>query len=443
MYHAETYIVKRLRSLANEQVKTNNDLDEKINEIESFLEIKYNKDQIKAIKESYINNFLIITGGPGTGKTTIMKAITELYRQENKYSYDKLKDRLVLLAPTGRAAKRMSEATLLPASTIHRFLRWNKESNKFQVNEYNKSNAEFVIIDESSMIDTYLMDSLLRGLHSNCKIIMVGDDKQLPSVGPGQVLHDLIDSDMLPVVELKELYRQGKDSNIISLAYDIRKKEINESIFNVSDDLTFIKCNDEEVISNICEISRTYKDLSYKKFQILTPMYKGLNGIDNINNYVQEIFNPKDKNKKETKIGDTLFIEEDKVIQLTNMPDENVYNGDIGLIDMIKSNPNKEIRIDFDNNVVKYTPSNFNNFRLAYSISIHKSQGSEFDVVILPIVRSYNKMLYQKLVYTAVTRAKKKLFIIGDITALSIAVNNTKEDIRRTTIKDYLINGIK
>ena len=443
MYHAETYIVKRLRSLANEQVKTNNDLDEKINEIESFLEIKYNKDQIKAIKESYINNFLIITGGPGTGKTTIMKAITELYRQENKYSYDKLKDRLVLLAPTGRAAKRMSEATLLPASTIHRFLRWNKESNKFQVNEYNKSNAEFVIIDESSMIDTYLMDSLLRGLNANCKILLVGDEHQLPSVGPGQVLHDLIESEMLPVVELKELYRQSKNSNIISLAYDVRNKEINESIFNISDDLTFIKCTDDEVINNICEISRTYIDLSYKKFQILAPMYKGINGIDNINNYVQEIFNKKDKNKNELKIGDTTFREEDKVIQLTNMPDENVYNGDIGLIDMIKNNPNKEIRIDFDNNVVKYTPSNFNNFRLAYSISIHKSQGSEFDIVILPIVRSYNKMLYQKLVYTAVTRAKKKLFIIGDITALSIAVNNTKEDIRRTTIKDYLINGIK
>ena len=443
MYHAETYIVKRLRSLANSDDLKVKKLNEKIKEIEEYLDIKYNEDQLKAIKQIYEKNFLIITGGPGTGKTTIMKAITEIYRQMNKLTYDKLNEKLALLAPTGRAAKRMTEQTHLPASTIHRFLRWKKETNKFQVNEYNKSKVEFVIIDEASMIDTYLMDSLLRGLNANCKIIMVGDDHQLPSVGPGQVLHDLIASEMLPVVELKELYRQSKTSNIISLAYDIRKKEINESIFNVSDDLTFIKCNDDEVISNICEISRTYKDLSYKKFQILTPMYKGLNGIDNINNYVQEIFNPKDNNKKETKIGDTLFREEDKVIQLTNMPDENVYNGDIGLIDMIKSNPNKEIRIDFDNNVVKYTPSNFNNFRLAYSISIHKSQGSEFDVVILPIVRSYNKMLYQKLVYTAVTRAKKKLFIIGDITALSIAVNNTKEDIRRTTIKDYLINGIK
>ena len=293
------------------------------------------------------------------------------------------------------------------------------------------------------MIDTYLMDSLLRGLNANCKILLVGDDHQLPSVGPGQVLHDLIESEMLPVVELKELYRQSKNSNIISLAYDVRNKEINESIFNISDDLTFIKCTDDEVINNICEISRTYIDLSYKKFQILAPMYKGINGIDNINNYVQEIFNKKDKNKNELKIGDTTFREEDKVIQLTNMPDENVYNGDIGLIDTITSIKKKEINIDYDNNIVKYTPSNFNNFRLAYSISIHKSQGSEFDIVILPIVKGYNKMLYQKLIYTAVTRAKKKLFIIGDINALRIAVQNNKEDIRRTTIKDYLINGIK
>ena len=443
MYHAETYIVKRFRSLYNNEDNKVKNLDEKIKELEEHFDIKYNNDQLKAIKESYVKDFLIITGGPGTGKTTIMNAVTELYRQMNKLTYDKLNEKLALLAPTGRAAKRMTEQTHLPASTIHRFLRWKKETNKFQINEYNKSKVEFVIIDESSMIDTYLMDSLLRGLNANCKILLVGDDHQLPSVGPGQVLHDLIESEMLPVVELKELYRQSKNSNIISLAYDVRNKEINEGIFNVSDDLTFIKCSDDEVINNICEISRTYIDLSYKKFQILAPMYKGINGIDNINNYVQEIFNKKSKNKNELKIGDTTFREEDKVIQLTNMPDENVYNGDIGLINEIISQKKKEINIDYDNNLVKYTPSNFNNFRLAYSISIHKSQGSEFDIVILPIVKGYNKMLYQKLIYTAVTRAKKKLFIIGDINALRIAVQNNKEDIRRTTIKDYLINGIK
>ena len=268
MYQAETYIVKRFRSLSNNPEEQIRNLDKKIEEIEEKLDIKYNEEQLNAIKLSMEKNFLIITGGPGTGKTTIMKAICELYKDIHKYSKDMLNERVALLAPTGRAAKRMNEQTGVNASTIHRFLKWKRESNKFQVNEYNKSKVEFVIIDEASMVDTYLMDSLLRGIHSNCKILMVGDDHQLPSVGPGQVLHDLIDSNMLDVVELKELYRQSKNSNIISLAYDIRNKEINESIFNVDEDLTFIKCSESEVINNISEIANTYKDLSYKKFHI-------------------------------------------------------------------------------------------------------------------------------------------------------------------------------
>ena len=279
-----------------------------------------------------------LVGLNGSGKTTIIKCMLEIYKSHKK--------KVVLCAPTGRAAKRMSETTFMRASTIHRFLKWSRETGKFQINEYNKSKVEFVIIDEASMIDTYLMHSLLKGLSSSCKVILVGDDHQLPSVGPGQVLHDLIESNMLEVVHLTELYRQGKDSNIISLAYDIRNKSISTDIFNVDEDLTFISCLDSEVMNNICEICHTYKDLSYKKFQILAPMYKGLNGIDEINRNVQEIFNPKSKNKKETKIVDVLFREEDKVIQLTNMPDDNVYNGDIGLIDTISSGTKKEISKD-------------------------------------------------------------------------------------------------
>ena len=442
MYDAETSIVKRFRRLNNIKEIDNKNLDKTISELEDLFGIKYNNDQLMAIRKSFTKSFLIITGGPGTGKTTIMKGILELYRIMNKYSYEKLVDKVALLAPTGRAAKRISEATLFTASTIHRFLKWSKESDTFQVNEYNKSKVEFVVIDEASMIDTYLMANLLKGLSSNCRIVVVGDDHQLPSVGPGQVLHDLIASEKLDVVELKELYRQGIDSNIIALAYDIRKKYIDKSIFNISDDLTFIECSDREVISNICEISNTYKDLSYKDFQILAPMYKGINGIDEINKKVRDIFNEKSKDKKENKHGDFVFREEDKVIQLTNMPDDNVYNGDIGLIDRIVTGSKKEIYIDFDNNIVKYTPANFINFREAYAISIHKSQGSEFDIVILPIVKGYNKMLYQRLIYTAVTRAKKKLYIIGDMSALEYAAGNTNSEIRRTTIKDYLINGI-
>ena len=443
MYDAETLIVKRFRLLENNPLEKEKDLDDKIKQLEEFFEIRYNEEQFQAIKESYLRDFLIITGGPGTGKTTIMKGITELYRQCNKLSYEKLQDKIALLAPTGRAAKRMSETTLLRASTIHRFLKWQKETNKFQVNEYNKSKVELVIIDEASMIDTYLMASLLKGLSANCKIILVGDDHQLPSVGPGQLLHDLISSEKLTTVKLKELYRQGKDSNIITLAYDIRNGKVMRDVFNKEEDLTFISCTPDQVINQIKEISETYKDVSYKDFQILAPMYKTYVGIDEINKQLQTIFNKKDKSKKELTIGEFTFREQDKVIQLTNMPEENVYNGDIGIIEQIITSPKKEIHINFDGNVVKYTPSNFNNFRLAYSISIHKAQGSEFDIVIMPIVKNYNKMLYRKLVYTGITRSKKKLYIIGDISALDIAVANTSVDIRRTTIKDFLINGIK
>ena len=443
MYDAETLIVKRFRLLQNNPTREEKYIDEKIKDLENFYGIIYNVEQRNAIKESYQRDFLIITGGPGTGKTTIMKGIIELYRQCNKLSYEKLQEKIALLAPTGRAAKRMTETTLLRASTIHRFLKWQKETNKFQVNEYNKSKVEFVIIDEASMIDTYLMASLLKGLSANCKIVMVGDDHQLPSVGPGQLLHDLISSEKLTTVKLKELYRQGKDSNIITLAYDIRNGNVERDVFNQEDDLTFISCRMEQVISNIKEIATTYQDMSYKDFQILAPMYKTLAGIDEINKHIQAIFNPKDKAKKELTIGDVTFREEDKVIQLTNMPEDNVYNGDIGIIERIISSPKKEIHINFDGNVVKYTPTNFSNFRLAYSISIHKAQGSEFDVVIMPIVKNYNKMLYRKLVYTGITRSKKKLYIIGDMDALDIAVANTSVAIRRTTIADFLKNGIK
>lgn len=443
MWEAETLIVKRFRLLAHKEDEDFKNLEDKLTEMESVFGITYNDDQRQAILDSIRKNFLIITGGPGTGKTTIMKGIIELYKEVHKLSYEKLAERVQLLAPTGRAAKRMSDATLMPASTIHRFLKWQKETNKFQVNEYHKSKAEVVILDESSMVDTLLMASLLRGISANCKVIMVGDSYQLPSVGPGQVLHDLISSSKLPVVELKELYRQGKDSNILTLAYDVRKGEVSDDVFNKEEDLTFIECSDDDVISNLMDVSSTFKDLSYKNFQILAPMYKTKCGIDMINQRLQVIFNPKDKSKKELVVGDVIFREGDKVIELTNMPDENIYNGDIGIISQIVTQPAKKITIDFDGNEVTFTAANFNKFRLAYAISIHKAQGSEFDVVVMPIVQGYRKMLYRKLVYTGITRSKKMLYLIGDKNALRQAVNNTSSDIRRTTIKDFLENGIK
>ena len=443
MYEDECLIVKRFRMLNSEEKKNTKKAISMIHELEKFFEIEYNEEQMEAIIKSYSNKFLIITGGPGTGKTTIMKGILELYRLINKYSHEDMDSKVALLAPTGRASKRMSEATLYHASTIHRFLKWNKDTNKFQINEHNKSHVEFILVDEASMIDTYLMGSLLRGISANCKIVLVGDYHQLPSVGAGDVLHDIIESNMLECVHLKRLYRQGENSHIVELAYDILNKNINPNIFNVGEDLTFIECSSSAVIENICNISREYMNLNYKKFQILAPIYKGINGIDEINRCVQNIYNPKSNRKKENRIGDVTFREDDKVIQLTNMPDDNVYNGDIGLIDRISIGTKKEIDINFDNSIVKYTPSNFQNFRLAYSISIHKAQGSEFDIVVIPIVKGYRKMLYQKLIYTAVTRCKKKLYLVGEIDALKMASYNDLDDNRRTSIKDYLINGIK
>ncbi len=441
MYEAECFIVNRFKMLSHEKEET---VDiEKLEGLEKLLNITYNDDQKQAIINSYIKKFLIITGGPGTGKTTIMKAITELYKEMKKYSYDDLREKIALLAPTGRAAKRMSEATFLPASTIHRFLKWNKETDKFQINEYNKSKVEFVLIDEASMIDTYLMANLLKGLSSRCKVILVGDYDQLPSVGPGQVLSDLIQSEVLPVSYLNELYRQGKDSNIIMLAHNIRNGKIDKSIFNKEEDLTFIECNSNDVLKHIKEISSTYIDYSYKKFQILAPMYKTVNGIDMINKELQNIFNEKNKEKKELTTGDVRYRENDKVIELTNMPEENIYNGDIGIIEKIINGNKKEIYINYDGNTVKYTASNFGKFKPAYAISIHKAQGSEFDIVLIPVVKSFNKMLYRKLIYTAVTRCKKKLYLIGEMDAFKIAVANTQANLRRSSIKDFLVNGIK
>lgn len=442
LFEAEEFIAKRLTLLSHEKELDRKEATKKLEYVENFFDISYNEEQKNAIISSYVNKLLIITGGPGTGKTTIMKAILELYKAMNHYDNKKMNDEVVLLAPTGRATKRMSETTSFKASTIHRFLKWNKDNNTFQVNEYNKSKASFVLIDEASMIDTLLFSNLLKGLSVNAKIVLVGDYDQLPSVGPGQILHDMIESNCLNVASLKQLYRQGKDSNIISLAYDIRNNSINKNIFNKDDDLTFIECTSDEVLENIAVISDTYKDISYKKFQVLAPMYKTVNGIDNINKTLQDIFNKKTKSKKEIEIFNVTYREGDKVIQLSNMPDDNVYNGDIGIISKINLSKTKEVYIDFDGNIVKYTSSSFHKFMLAYSISIHKSQGSEFDVVVIPLVLGYKKMLYKKLIYTAITRSKKKLYLVGEYSALLNAVNNISQDLRRTSLKDFLMNGI-
>ena len=437
IYDSELLISRRLLLLSHEKGTKYKNIDKVLDDISGNIEIKYSEGQIKAIKSSITNKINIITGGPGTGKTTIIKGIIELYRTLNKLSYEKLLDELALLAPTGRAAKRMSEETTFPASTIHRFLKWNKEDNSFRVNEYNKSKVKFIIVDEASMIDTLLMASLLKGISVNTKIILIGDDEQLPSVGPGEVLHDIIQSESIEISKLDKLYRQGSGSNIIELAYNIRENNIDKNIFN-KNDLYYDECSEIDAINNIKKICEEYIDYSYHDFQVLIPMYKGINGIDNYNKILQDIFNPKSRDKKEIIVGEVKYRENDKVIQLTNQPDDNVYNGDIGIIERIVTGTKKEIYIDFDGNIVRYTPSNFINFKLAYAISIHKSQGSEFKIVIMPILNSYKKMLYKKLVYTGITRAKNKLYLVGDSRCLDIAIQNDSNDLRRTSLEEKL-----
>lgn len=439
LYEAENGIADRIGYLSLKNSFDMVSLDD-IKSLEEYYNITYSEDQRLAIKEAIKSNFLVITGGPGTGKTTIIKAICKLYQDLNGFSYEDLMDNLTLLAPTGRAAKRIAEQTLLKASTIHRFLKWNKEDNTFNINEYNKSNTKFVIIDESSMIDVYLMHSLFLGLKDNTKIILIGDYNQLPSVGPGQILKDIVDSNMVNIVKLNTLYRQDENSNINQFAYNIIDNNFSYDFLNRGDDLIFIEANNDNIKDYLKDIIIKYKnnlDSDFNKFITLAPVYKGDNGIDDLNMFMQDIINPKG-NKNEIIIDGMVYRCGDKVIELVNMVDENVFNGDIGRILKIKSSGQREVLVDFDGNIVKFTPSTFANFTLGYTISIHKSQGSEFDTVIIPILNKYGIMLYRKLIYTAITRAKKKLILIGEVTALRRAIFNDRCQDRKTYLKNFL-----
>lgn len=436
-FNAENNISETIYYLVNKKDYKYKDFDKDIDALEFHFNVEYNDKQKLAIKNAILKNFSIITGSPGTGKTTIIKGVIELYKKINGYTYDELQKRLVLLAPTGRASKKMSEACLYPASTIHRFLKWNKEDNSFMVNERNKSDASFVIVDEVSMIDTILLESLLKGLNKNVKILFIGDYNQLESVSPGKVLKDLIDSDMINVTYLNDIYRQGENSYISTLAKEINDDELSEEFLTKKDDYSFIKCdnNIKGGVKNVCE-KAIEKGYSSSDIQVLAPMYKGENGIDNLNRELQNIFNP-DRGQNYIINKDVIYRENDKILQLENDIDNNVFNGDIGYIIKIENN---SIYISFDSNVVKYTLKDFEKIKHGYAISIHKAQGSEFKIVVLPICFAYRIMLYKKLIYTAVTRAKDNLTIIGDERAFVYSVRNNYEIERKTTLKDRLIS---
>lgn len=446
MYKSEMFIVSKFKRILQKDEKEYKKIDNIISVLEKNNAFTYSDKQKEAIKMSLKNRITVITGGPGTGKTTIVKAIIEAYKSINKISDSEVEEKIASLAPTGRAAKRLSESTGLLSSTIHRFLKWNKENNEFGINEFNKVFHKLIIIDEASMIDINLFASLLKGLTDDIQIILVGDYNQLPSVGPGQVLKDIIESNVIPIIELDLLYRQDEESYIPILSNEIKNNCV-DNFLQPHDDYQFLKCNSDSIKSNLCHIAKQIidKGYNYKNFQIMAPTYLGLNGIDILNKTLQDVFNPNDGSKKEYKSGNITYRENDKVLELVNMPDDNVFNGDIGIIEeiipaTISESKREEIYINFDGNIIKYLPKDLNKIKHGYAISIHKSQGSEFDVVIIPLCMSYNRMLYRKLIYTGITRAKKKLILIGDPNAFIRGVQNNAEYKRKTNLKEKLLS---
>lgn len=447
-YEMEYDIAKNLSLINNIPPVEIKEFDTEIIKLQESIDVTYNKEQLLAIKKALENRISIITGGPGTGKTTIIKAITKLYIKIHNLRPDEISSQIALLAPTGRAAKKLAESTGLPASTIHRYLKWNKEANDFQINELNKNFHRLVIVDETSMIDTHLFAALLKGICTNIQLILVGDANQLPSVGPGLILSDLINSAIFTFTPLETIYRQSNNSYIPYLAQEIKNKNLSNDYLTKKDDYNFLNAtgsNIRELIKMICERS-IKKGLTDKDIQILAPMYKGENGIDHLNEILRDLFNPPDTKKKEIKVGEVTYRVGDKVLQLTNDPNNGVFNGDIGYIkDIVTITvPKKQetIVIDFDGNKVDYKKEDMNMVKHAYAISIHKSQGSEFPHVIMPITKSYYKMLYNKLIYTGVSRAKKSLVLIGEPYALIMAVNNDYSNQRKTTLKERLLNNI-
>ena len=444
-YESEKDIADALYMLNANNITPFYNFDNELKKLEDENKVVYNEDQKKAIKTALENKITIISGGPGTGKTTIINAIVKLYIKMHDFSPMEVLQNIALLAPTGRASKKMSSSTGLPAMTIHRFLKWNKETGNFGVNEYHKAQENLIIVDEMSMIDISLFDALLKAVKSNVQLIMVGDVNQLPSVGPGLILKDLIESDLFAFCPLEKIYRQSENSYIPYLALEIKEKELSEDFLNQKDDYNFLNCDSvhiKQMIKKICLMSRE-KGLTEEDIQILAPMYKGENGIDNLNIVLQELFNPPSERKKQINYGDVIYRENDKVLQLQNNPDNNVFNGDIGYIRQIipKTSKSKElIIIDFEGVKVEYTKEDLKEIKHAYAITIHKSQGSEFSHVILPITKNYYKMLYNKLIYTGVSRAKKSLIIIGEANAFIMAVKNDYASSRKTMLKEKLMH---
>lgn len=431
-YNTEKSILMDINRIND--IKTNiktDKIDTYISEYEKINNITFNNDQKDAIKGAIENNFFIITGGPGTGKTTIIKAIVMILKDILDLSHEDI----ALLAPTGRASKRMAESVGAPAYTIHKYLKWNKETESFLIDEYNKSSEKVVIVDESSMIDIFLFSSLLKGLKLNVKLILVGDANQLPSIGPGDLLNDLLHISTIKNKYLNTIYRVKEGSYITYLANDIKNRKHFDKFPTNYSDFKFIESSDDDIKKYLSEIvnKAVEKGIHSENFQVLAPMYKGLNGIDSLNSMMASIFNP---DAEKFIIGDKYYRINDKVIQLVNDVDNNVYNGDIGYIrDIYYLDKKMVVEIDYSGNIVEYKSGEFDKFNLAYAVSIHKSQGSEYANVVIILARSFNRMFYNKLIYTAVTRAKSSLIILGSIDSLNKSVSTNYGANRNTYLK--------
>jgi len=424
LYYAEREIESSINILLSRPHKFEKEDENQL----SLLKENFSDEQLRAIKLSLENNLLIITGGPGTGKTTALKGIIDLYKHLDK--------KILLAAPTGRAAKRMTEVIGLDAKTIHRLLEYNPMENLFNYNSDNPLETDLLIIDEVSMIDTLLMYSLITAVNKNTTLILVGDVDQLPSVGPGNILKDLIKSDKIPLIKLSQIFRQAKESDIVLNAHRINRGEMPAINFIKNSDFIFIEESTNSVIPekvlHLCknELPQKYGFDSVEDIQLLSPMYKGDVGVNSFNNLFQQRINNSSFLYEQR---DKKFKLSDKVMQLRNNYDKNVFNGDIGFIAGV-DDEKKAMFISFEGRIVEYSFEEIDEITLAYAVTVHKSQGSEFPCIIMPVTTSHYIMLQRNLLYTAITRASKLLILIGTKKAVGMAVGNNKVSNRFTSL---------
>jgi len=404
-----------------------------IAEVEEKIGITYDTIQREAVETFFDKDIMILTGGPGTGKTTVVRGIVTLFQRLYP------EHQIALCAPTGRAAKRLSELTQTGATTIHSLLKWDLESNTFGMNAKQPLLLDLLIMDEASMVDPWLFANLLKASAQVKKILLIGDEAQLPPVMPGKLLADLLGCARFPVVTLKRIYRQQEGSGVIELAHAIRNNT--PELIEFGSDVSFLEASGTGVNKAILfTVEEALKKWEVGEIQVLAARYGGNSGIDTLNDLLQQLCNPSGAFKKELKHSFFFFREGDKVLQLKNQADDDVYNGDIGtLVEIDASDKNEpRLQVDFDDNIVEYTSEYFSHLRLAYCISVHKSQGSEYPLVIMPFTRDNLFMLDRRMVYTAISRASKKLVLVGNRDVFFQAIATLDKKIRYTTLKERL-----